>query len=67
MSKGPKLICLVTVNDEIGIHVYYAGTPNKVEALSMAADRGHEGDAVSAKQIPNKFAIQHGAWTQATP
>ena len=33
--------------------------------MIMAAERGYDGDSVTAKEIPNKFGIQLGDWRSA--
>ena len=67
MSKGPRQICMVKIEDEVGEHFYYAGTDDTNEAFEMALERGYREFQVTVKGIPNRFAIQHGEWRQAAP
>lgn len=67
MASGPKVISMIKVNDELGEHWYYAGTDNNYDAEQIALTQGHKAEAVTIKQIPNKFGIQHGEWRQAAP
>lgn len=67
MSQGPKLICLVSVDDDNGQHWYYAGTPDTDVAQAMALDRGFTSGTFTVKAGPNKFGIQNGEWRQIAP
>jgi hypothetical protein len=67
MSKGPSVISMVKVHDDVGEQWYYAGTDQTITAMEMALERGHESESVEVKQIPNKFGIQFGEWRQAAP
>ncbi len=67
MSQGPRLIAVVTINDQFGVRIFYAGCETQEDALIMAAQRDHVGAGVTAKIGPNKFGIQHGEWKQVAP
>ena len=50
---------------EIGIEAYYVGADNQEDALVMAAERGYDGESVTARELPNKFGVQLGEWRSA--
>lgn len=59
------MIWLVTAKTEVGVEKYFAGAESLEDALLMAAQRGFTGDAVRAKEGPNKFGVQRGEWRSA--
>lgn len=60
-----RTIWLVKAETESGTEAFYVGVDTEEDALVMAAERGYDGDGVTAKQIPNKFGIQLGDWQSA--
>ena len=60
-----KTIWLVKAQTDLGIEPFFVGASSREEALIMAAARGYDGDAVEAKEVPNKFGIQPGDWRSA--
>lgn len=53
---------MVKVESDLGFQWFYAGAATEEEALLLAADNGHTGDAVEAKQVINREAVQPGEW-----
>jgi len=60
-----RTIWFVQAETDHGLEAYYVGVDTREDALIMAAERGYDGDAVTAKEIPNKFGIQLGEWRSA--
>ncbi len=55
-------VYVVKVASDLGIQWFYAGVSTEEEALLLAADNGHTGDAIEAKSVVNREAVQPGEW-----
>lgn len=60
-----RTIWLVQAQTDNGLEAFYVGVDSAEDALIMAAERGYDGDSVTAKEIPNKFGVQLGDWRSA--